>query len=112
MDLVAGITFGVGLFVSYGAFNIFYSMIYLSGSGTAAALMNSEGSRSPPFHHSVTLYLWVWFILSIAYPVATIRCSWDLSLDLWYLTSSSFILQLGTWFRTLMFSKLITPLDT
>ncbi|KAM0429749.1 hypothetical protein ACHAPT_006355 [Fusarium lateritium] len=82
MEFVAGNTFGTAVFMSYGAFNISYSMIYLPGSGIIAAYMDSEGNLSPDFQQSIALYLWAWFILSVIYTVAAIRSSWVLFLDL------------------------------
>ncbi|KAI8713552.1 hypothetical protein NCS52_01299900 [Fusarium sp. LHS14.1] len=82
MEFVAGNTFGTAVFMSYGAFNISYSMIYLPGSGIIAAYMDSEGNLSPDFQQSIALYLWAWFILSVIYTIAAIRSSWVLFLDL------------------------------
>ncbi|KAJ4157021.1 hypothetical protein NW754_008663 [Fusarium falciforme] len=82
MEFVAGNTFGTAVFMSYGAFNISYSMIYLPGSGIIAAYMDSEGNLSPEFQQSIALYLWAWFILSVIYTIAAIRSSWVLFLDL------------------------------
>ncbi|KAM5350910.1 hypothetical protein ACJ41O_003633 [Fusarium nematophilum] len=82
MEFVAGNTFGTAVFMSYGAFNISYSMIYLPGSGIIAAYTDSSGNISPDFQQSIALYLWAWFILTVIYTVAATRTSWVLFLDL------------------------------
>ncbi|CAI6091835.1 unnamed protein product [Clonostachys chloroleuca] len=82
MEFISGNTFGTAVFMSYGAFNISYSMIYLPGSGIIAAYTDSAGNLSPDFQQSIALYLWAWFILTVIYTVAAIRSSWILFLDL------------------------------
>jgi succinate-acetate transporter protein len=81
MEFVTGNTFGTAVFMSYGAFNISYSMIYLPGSGIIAAYTDSSGNLTPDFQQSIALYLWAWFILTAIYTFAAVRSSWVLFLD-------------------------------
>jgi succinate-acetate transporter protein len=82
MEFVTGNTFGTAVFMSYGAFNISYSMIYLPGSGIIAAYVDDSGALSPDFQQAIAMYLWAWFILTVIYTIAAVRSSWVLFLDL------------------------------
>ncbi|KAJ0155437.1 hypothetical protein HZ326_2332 [Fusarium oxysporum f. sp. albedinis] len=82
MEFITGNTFGTAVFMSYGAFNISYSMIYLPGSGIIAAYTDESGALSPDFQQAIAMYLWAWFILTVIYTVAAVRSSWVLFLDL------------------------------
>ncbi|KAJ4325222.1 hypothetical protein N0V84_003604 [Fusarium piperis] len=66
MEFVTGNTFETTVFMSYGAFNMPYTMVYLPGSGIIAAYMDSEGNLSLGFQQAIALYLWAWFILSVS----------------------------------------------
>lgn len=95
MELVAGNTFGTAVFMSYGAFNISYSMIYLPGSGVIAAYMDESGTLSPDFQQAIALYIWAWFILTVIYTIAAVRSSWILFLDLLALDICLILLAVG-----------------
>ncbi|KAL5342067.1 GPR1/FUN34/yaaH family-domain-containing protein [Aspergillus crustosus] len=83
MEFVAGNTFGATVFSSYGAFNLSYAMIYLPGSGIMAAYTDpATGAVGPEFNQAVSVYLWVWFIITVLYTVAAMRSTWILFLDL------------------------------
>ncbi|KAF5563138.1 FUN34-like transmembrane protein [Fusarium phyllophilum] len=82
MEFVTGNTFGTAVFMSYGAFNISYSMIYLPGSGIIAAYTDKSGALSPDFQQAIAMYIWAWFILTVIYTIAAVRSSWVLFLDL------------------------------
>ncbi|KAL4866630.1 hypothetical protein BDV12DRAFT_198980 [Aspergillus spectabilis] len=83
MEFVTGNTFGATVFSSYGAFNLSYAMIYLPGSGVLAAYTDPlTGAVSSEFNQAVSIYLWVWFIITVLYTVAAMRSTWILFLDL------------------------------
>ncbi|KAH7153685.1 GPR1/FUN34/yaaH family-domain-containing protein [Fusarium sp. MPI-SDFR-AT-0072] len=82
MEFITGNTFGTAVFMSYGAFNISYSMIYLPGSGIIAAYTDESGALSPDFQQAIAMYIWAWFILTVIYTIAAVRSSWVLFLDL------------------------------
>jgi succinate-acetate transporter protein len=82
MEFITGNTFGTAVFMSYGAFNISYSMIYLPGSGIIAAYTDESGALSPDFQQAIAIYIWAWFILTVIYTIAAVRSSWVLFLDL------------------------------
>ncbi|KIL85025.1 hypothetical protein FAVG1_11897 [Fusarium avenaceum] len=95
MEFITGNTFGTAVFMSYGAFNISYSMIYLPGSGIIAAYVDDSGVLSPDFQQAIAMYLWAWFILTVIYTVAAVRSSWVLFLDLLALDVCLILLAVG-----------------
>jgi succinate-acetate transporter protein len=82
MEFIAGNTFGLTVFASYGAFNLSYAMIMLPGSGIVAAYTLPDGTLNPEFNQAVAIYLWAWFILTVIYTVGAIRSSWALFMTL------------------------------
>ncbi|KAI6760343.1 hypothetical protein HG530_009203 [Fusarium avenaceum] len=95
MEFITGNTFGTAVFMSYGAFNISYSMIYLPGSGIIAAYVDDSGALSPDFQQAIAMYLWAWFILTVIYTIAAVRSSWVLFLDLLALDVCLILLAVG-----------------
>ncbi|KAJ5758783.1 hypothetical protein N7520_005939 [Penicillium odoratum] len=86
MEFITGNTFGATVFTSYGAFNLSYAMIYLPGTGILAAYTDSAtGAISPSFDQALSLYLWAWFIVTVAFTIAAMRSSWVLLIDLAFL---------------------------
>ncbi|KAL4906953.1 hypothetical protein BDW74DRAFT_176550 [Aspergillus multicolor] len=83
MEFVTGNTFGATVFSSYGAFNLSYAMIYLPGSGIIAAYTDpATGVPGADFNQAISIYLWVWFIITVLYTIAAMRSTWVLFLDL------------------------------
>lgn len=59
-----------------------YGMIYLPGSGIIEAYIDTKtGALDPSFPQAVSIFMWAWFILSVAFTVAAMRSSWILFLD-------------------------------
>lgn len=95
-EFVSGNTFGATVFTSYGAFNLSYGMIYLPGTGIAAAYTDAQtGALSRDFGQSISLYLWAWFILTVIFTIAALRSSWILLLDLAALDVCLLLLAVG-----------------
>ena len=96
MEIVSGNVFGATVFLSYGAFNISYSLIYLPATGIIAAYVDTKtGEISPDFQQSLALYLWAWFILTVLFTVASMRTTWILFLDLFALDICLLLLAVG-----------------
>jgi uncharacterized protein len=59
-----------------------YAMIFIPGSGILAAYIDpTTGHLFPSFGQAVAIFLWAWFILSVAFTVGAIRSSWVLLAD-------------------------------
>ncbi|KAJ5674303.1 uncharacterized protein N7477_004237 [Penicillium maclennaniae] len=96
MEFITGNTFGATVFSSYGAFNLSYAMIYLPGTGILAAYTDSTtGALSPTFDQALSLYLWAWLIVTVAFTIAAIRSSWVLFMDLFFLDICLLLLACG-----------------
>ncbi|KAL4953339.1 GPR1/FUN34/yaaH family-domain-containing protein [Aspergillus filifer] len=96
MEFVTGNTFGATVFTSYGAFNLSYAMIYLPGSGIIAAYTDAAtGAPTTEFNEAVSIYLWVWLIVTVIYTVAAMRSTWILFLDLLALDICLLLLAVG-----------------
>ncbi|KAL5357071.1 GPR1/FUN34/yaaH family-domain-containing protein [Aspergillus floccosus] len=96
MEFITGNTFGATVFTSYGAFNLSYAMIYLTGSGILAAYTDSTtGAVDPSFNQALAIYIWAWFIITVLFTVAAMRSSWVLFLDLFFLDICLLLLACG-----------------
>ena len=71
-------------------------MIYLPGSGILAAYTDPvTGELNAQFPNALAMYLWAWFILTVIFTIATIRSSWVLFLDLFFLDIVLLLLACG-----------------
>ncbi|KAL2865978.1 acetate uptake transporter family protein [Aspergillus lucknowensis] len=96
MEFVTGNTFGATVFSSYGAFNLSYAMIYLPGSGIIASYTDPEtGVVGPEFNQALSIYIFVWFIITVLYTVAAMRSTWILFIDLAILDITLLLLACG-----------------
>lgn len=58
-------------------------MIYLPGSGIIAAYIDpTTNAIMPEFNQAISMFLWVWFIITVIYTIAAMRSTWVLLLDL------------------------------
>ncbi|GAM36360.1 hypothetical protein TCE0_018r05391 [Talaromyces pinophilus] len=96
MEFITGNTFGATVFSSYGAFNLSYAMIYLPGSGIMAAYIDpTTNAIMPEFDQAISIFLWVWFIITVIYTIAAMRSTWVLFLDLVFLDICLLLLACG-----------------
>lgn len=71
-------------------------MIYLPGSGIMAAYMDpNTNAIMPEFSQAISIYLWVWFIVTVIYTIAAMRSTWVLFLDLLFLDICLLLLACG-----------------
>lgn len=57
-------------------------MIYIPGTGILGAYVDAKtGKLDASFPQAVSIFLWAWFILSVAFTVAATRSSWVLLFD-------------------------------
>ncbi|CAH0051764.1 unnamed protein product [Clonostachys solani] len=83
VEFMTGNTFGASVFVSYGAFNLSYGLIYLPGTGIISAYTDDKtGQLSSSFNQAIAIYVWAWFILTVIFTLGAIRGSWVLFIDL------------------------------
>ena len=73
-----------------------YGMIYLPGSGILTAYTDPlTGKLSADFSVAVGIFIWAWFILSIAFTVGAMRSSWVLFIDFLFLDLFLLLLAVG-----------------
>ncbi|RJE24541.1 GPR1/FUN34/yaaH family [Aspergillus sclerotialis] len=82
MEFVNRNTFGATVFCSYAALNWSYALIYIPGSGIMSAYTDANGALSPEFNQAVSIYMWVWFIISVLFTVAAYKSTWIVFIDM------------------------------
>jgi succinate-acetate transporter protein len=71
-------------------------MIYLPGSGIMTAYIDpTTNAIMPEFNQAISIFLWVWFIITVIYTIAAMRSTWVLFLDLVFLDICLLLLSCG-----------------
>ena len=71
-------------------------MIYLPGTGILAAYTDpTSGARTPEFNQAISIFMWVWLIVSVIFTVAAVRSTWILFLDMFMVDLTLLLLACG-----------------
>ena len=71
-------------------------MIYLPGTGIMTAYTDpTSGARTPEFNQAISIFMWVWLIVSVIFTVAAVRSTWILFLDMFMVDLTLLLLACG-----------------